>query len=83
VFRKRTSILQLLSFVNHANMGDYGQQIDEWLATHSTPVPKITDHPLQTTAKYGFGVNVEQPLTKATTHCTYGEASTPRLMCNT
>jgi carbohydrate-selective porin OprB len=27
-----------------------------------TPVPEITAHPLQTTTKYGFGVNVEQPL---------------------
>jgi high affinity Mn2+ porin len=62
VLRRQTSILRLLSFVNHANMGDYGQQIDGWLTTHSTPVPEITDHPLQTTVKYGFGVNVEQPL---------------------
>lgn len=62
VVGKQPGILRLLSFVNHANMGDYGQQIDEWLTTHSTPVPEITDHPLQTTAKYGFGVNVEQPL---------------------
>jgi high affinity Mn2+ porin len=62
VVGKQPGILRLLSFVNHANMGDYGQQIDEWLTTHSTAVPEITDHPLQTTAKYGFGVNVEQPL---------------------
>jgi high affinity Mn2+ porin len=62
VVGKQQGILRLLSFVNHANMGDYGQQIDEWLATRSTPVPEITDHPLQTTVKYGFGVNVEQPL---------------------
>ncbi|MGB7434599.1 MAG: carbohydrate porin [Candidatus Acidiferrum sp.] len=63
VLRKRpTGTLRLLSFVNHANMGDYSQQIDEWLADHATPVPEITDHPLQTTVKYGFGVNFEQPL---------------------
>lgn len=59
---KQQGILRLLSFVNHANMGDYGQQINEWLTTHSTPAPEITDHPLQTTAKYGFGVNFEQPV---------------------
>jgi high affinity Mn2+ porin len=39
------------------------QQINEWLATRSTPTPEITDHPLQTTVKYGFGVNFEQPFT--------------------
>ena len=62
VVGKQQGILRLLSFVNHANMGDYSQQIEEWLATRSTAVPEITDHPLQTTAKYGFGINVEQPL---------------------
>jgi carbohydrate-selective porin OprB len=43
-------------------MGNYRQQTDEWLANPTTPVPEITNHPLQTTIKYGFGVNVEQPV---------------------
>jgi high affinity Mn2+ porin len=60
---KQAGVLRLLSYVNHANMGDYRQQVDEWLAMHSTPVPEITDHPLQTTVKYGFGANFEQPVT--------------------
>jgi hypothetical protein len=60
---KRQGLVRILSYVNHANMGDYMQQINEWLATRSTPVPDITDHPLQSTVKYGFGVNFEQPLT--------------------
>ena len=63
VLRKQQGILRLLSFVNHANMGDYQQQINQWLANHATPVPEITDHPPETTVKYGFGVNFEQPLT--------------------
>lgn len=63
VVRKQIGIVRLLSFVNHANMGDYMQQINEWLANPTTPVPEITNHPLQTTVKYGFGVNFEQPLT--------------------
>ncbi len=53
--------LRLLAFVNHANMGDYQQAIDNFQAG-LTPKPEITAHPLQTTIKYGFGVNFEQPL---------------------
>src|SRR5215469_9272092 len=63
VVPKRPGVVRVLSYINHANMGDYMQQINEWLATRSTPVPDITDHPLRTTVKYGFGVNFEQPLT--------------------
>jgi high affinity Mn2+ porin len=54
-------VLRLLTFVNHANMGDYRTAIDNFLA-RLTPIPDITAHPLQTTVKYGFGVNFEQPL---------------------
>lgn len=63
VINKRPGILRVLNFVNHANMGDYNQQVNEWLANPTTPVPEITNHPFQTTVKYGFGVNFEQPLT--------------------
>jgi high affinity Mn2+ porin len=59
--RRQQGILRLLTFVNHANMGSYAEAIDNYLAG-LTPVPEITDHPLQTTVKYGFGVNFEQPL---------------------
>jgi high affinity Mn2+ porin len=61
--RKQQGVVRLLSYVNHANMGDYMQQINEWLASRSTPTPEITNHPLQTTIKYGFGLNFEQSLT--------------------
>jgi high affinity Mn2+ porin len=57
----REGVVRLLSFVNHANMGDYRQAIDDFLGG-LTPVPEITAHPRQTTVKYGFGVNFEQPL---------------------
>jgi carbohydrate-selective porin OprB len=60
VIRHREGTLRLLSFVNHANMGIYRVAIDNFLAG-LTPVPDITAHPLQTTIKYGFGVNFEQP----------------------
>lgn len=62
VLGKRQGTLRFLNFVNHANMGDYQQQVNEWLANPTTSVPEITNHSLQTTVKYGFGVNFEQPL---------------------
>jgi hypothetical protein len=60
VFFKQEGVLRLLAYVNHANMGSYRQAIDNFLGG-LTPVPEITDHPLQTTIKYGFGANFEQP----------------------
>jgi carbohydrate-selective porin OprB len=61
VIRHQEGILRLLAYVNHANMGSYRQAIDNFRAG-LTPVPDITAHPLQTTIKYGFGANFEQPL---------------------
>ena len=58
---KREAVIRLLGYANHANMGTYSVAIANFLAGQ-TPVPDITAHPLQTTIKYGFGVNVEQPL---------------------
>ena len=53
--------VRLLWFINHANMGVYRQAINDFLAG-KTPRPEIRAHPLQTTIKYGFGVNLEQEL---------------------
>ena len=39
----------------------YRQAINDFLAG-KTPRPEIQSHPLQTTMKYGFGVNLEQEL---------------------
>jgi high affinity Mn2+ porin len=61
IIPRHESALRLLAYVNHANMGSYRQAIDNFLAG-LTPVPEITAHPLQTTIKYGFGANFEQPL---------------------
>jgi len=57
---KQEGTLRLLAYVNHANMGNYRQAIDNFLAGR-TAVPDITAHPLQTSIKYGFGANFEQP----------------------
>jgi len=56
-------ILRVLSYVNHANMGVYRDAVNACLPP-ATCTPDITNHPLQTTVKYGFGVNFEQPLTE-------------------
>jgi carbohydrate-selective porin OprB len=56
------TVVRLLGYDNHANMGIYSVAIANFLAG-KTPTPEITAHPLQTTMKYGFGVNLEQPLT--------------------
>jgi high affinity Mn2+ porin len=61
VLANRGTTVRLLSFVNHANMGVYRQAIEDYLAG-KTPRPEIRAHPLQTTVKYGFGVNLEQEL---------------------
>jgi high affinity Mn2+ porin len=64
-------VVRLLSYINHANMGVYRIQnqlaLDARAGNSTTPadpsaVPVITDHPLQTTVKYGFGLNFEQEL---------------------
>jgi high affinity Mn2+ porin len=61
VLRHQEGVIHFLSFVNHANMGSYRQAIDDFRAG-ITSKPDITAHPLQTTIKYGFGANFEQPL---------------------
>jgi high affinity Mn2+ porin len=57
----RDGVLRLLAFSNQANMGTYRVAIADFLAGR-TLTPDITAHPLQTTTKYGFGANIEQPL---------------------
>jgi high affinity Mn2+ porin len=63
LFPGRTTIVRLLSFVNHANMGSYREAIDGYLSGQDA-VPNITEYREQGRVKYGFGLNVEQPLTR-------------------
>jgi hypothetical protein len=58
---KRASVLRLLSFVNHANMGSYRDAINGYLSGRDA-VPDITEYRKQGRIKYGFGVNVEQEI---------------------
>jgi hypothetical protein len=57
----KAGTVRLLGYTNEANMGIYRQAVSRFLAGID-PVPDITAHPLQTTRKYGFGVNMEQTL---------------------
>jgi high affinity Mn2+ porin len=65
---ERKGVVRVLGYVNHANMGDYRTQINKALVERAngdpSAVPVITDHPLQSTVKYGFGLNFEQELTQ-------------------
>jgi len=59
---KAPAQLRLLSYVNHANMGDYQQAIDLFLAG-KTPAPDIVGTRQPGSVKYGFGANLEQQVT--------------------
>jgi high affinity Mn2+ porin len=61
VIPKKSGIVRILAYVNHANMGIYRDQNE--LAAEEHVVPNIADHPWHVTAKYGVGINVEQNLT--------------------
>ena len=64
--RKRPATVRVLGFANHANMGGYREALARYAAGED-PIPEITDHPWHTTAKYGYGVNVEQALSPGVT----------------
>jgi len=57
----RAGIIRVLSFVNHANMGNYREAINEFLAGE-TARPDIIATRRQGRVKYGFGLNFEQDL---------------------
>jgi len=59
----RGGVVRLLAYTNYANMGIYREavaQFEEGLVSR----PDITNHPWHITRKYGFGVNLEQNLTR-------------------
>ena len=63
LLRKQPGVIRLLSYTNHANMGIYRDAINRYIEGRDLK-PEITDHPLQTTRKYGFGLNIEQGLSR-------------------
>jgi hypothetical protein len=58
----RSGTTRVLEYWNHANMGDYRDAVNQYLAGE-TPVPEITAHPRVVSLKYGFGLNSEQEIT--------------------
>lgn len=64
--QSRLTVVRLLSFVNHADMGSYRQAITGFLSGKD-PTPNIMEYRKEGRVKYGFGLNVEQALTKQLT----------------
>ena len=60
---KKSGTVRLLAYTNYANMGIYRDAVAQFKAG-LVPAPDITHHPWHITRKYGFGVNVEQNLTR-------------------
>jgi len=58
----KAGVIRLLAYTNYANMGIYRDQIAQ--AEDNDVAPVITDHPWHITRKYGFGINLEQNLTR-------------------
>jgi high affinity Mn2+ porin len=59
----RAGTVRLLSYLNHAKMGNYRETIDDYLAGPRTSPPDITSTRVQGRHKYGFGLNFEQEIT--------------------
>ena len=62
IIPKKAGVVRLLAFTNYANMGIYRDQVIH--AAEQNTIPDITNHPWHITRKYGFGLNVEQNLTR-------------------
>lgn len=57
----RAGTLRILGYLNHADMGNYEQAIQEYLRG-ATPTPEITATRREGRHKYGFGLNFEQDI---------------------
>ena len=62
--KDREGAVRILSFMNHAHMGDYRESVEEFLAG-ATATPEITATERFGTVKYGFGLNTEQEVTES------------------
>ncbi len=63
LFKHRPSAIRILNYLNRANMGNYREAINGYVSGQTT-TPEITAYRKQGRTKYGFGINVEQYLTK-------------------
>jgi hypothetical protein len=62
VIPHRAGTVRLLSYLNHADMGNYDEAIADFL-DHETSTPDIVATRREGRHKYGFGLNFEQELT--------------------
>jgi len=62
VIPKKAGAVRILAYTNAANMGVYRDQVIKAAAAGMTP--DITAHPWHITRKYGFGLNLEQNLSR-------------------
>ncbi|HVR22996.1 MAG TPA: carbohydrate porin [Candidatus Polarisedimenticolia bacterium] len=67
IIAQKPGVIRLLAYTNYANMGIYRDAIAQF-ENHTAPTPEsapeITNHPWHITRKYGFGINLEQNLTR-------------------
>ncbi len=61
---RRQGTVRVLAYVNHANMGDYREAVQRFEAGVDAE-PTIENTREQGRVKYGFGLNVEQPVTSS------------------
>ncbi|HEV2134454.1 MAG TPA: carbohydrate porin [Terracidiphilus sp.] len=61
---KRNGAVRVLTYVNHAHMGNYRESVEEYLAGR-TPTPNIIATEHFGAVKYGFGFNTEQDVTSS------------------
>ncbi|HWC18951.1 MAG TPA: carbohydrate porin [Terriglobales bacterium] len=61
LIKGRKTTLKPLAYLNHANMGNYREAINAFLAGRD-PTPDVTAHRHEGTLKQGFGLNFEQEL---------------------
>jgi high affinity Mn2+ porin len=63
-FTKRDGAVRILSYVNHAHMGDYRESVNQYL-DGQVATPQITATEKFGAVKYGFGFNTEQVVTSS------------------
>ena len=59
----KSGVIRVLAYTNYANMGIYRDAVAQFRGG-LVKRPDITNHPWHITRKYGFGINVEQNLSK-------------------
>lgn len=63
LFKDRPSVIRILNYLNRADMGNYREAVNGYTSGQTT-TPDITAYAKQGRTKYGFGINLEQYLTK-------------------